>query len=231
MQHLGVKKLKIIPAPFEPMTSIAFHNQLHLTSFVPVLWEHLFKQREDLTSISALFKKLHSYHEFSNRQKREQNDAVVRVHGRHRWTVEHFAKSFVLQLGYVGIVAPIPRPPNMQNVYPLSEFREFMPPNEGGYAEFIRRNRHVVLISFGSSYSPPKEVVVALKRTVRRMYAVGFIWSTRSDKNGISANFSLPHVYMDEKVPQKQLLSSRKTRLIVGHCGFYGILEAVYTGT
>ena len=41
---------------------------------------------------------------------------------------------------------------------------------------------------------------------------------------------SMNNLMFGEKVPQKQILYHSKTKLFITHCGFNGVIEALYFG-
>jgi glucuronosyltransferase len=92
----------------------------------------------------------------------------------------------------------------------------------------------VVYVSFGTIFIPQLEDLARLIETIK-MFSdgnVGFMISLKKfhEYYDTLEQINLPHVYLSDWLPQREILNHQKTKLFITHCGANGVIEGMYYG-
>jgi UDP:flavonoid glycosyltransferase YjiC (YdhE family) len=125
--------------------------------------------------------------------------------------------------------------PNTQYVGPLMpQPAQQLPPALGHFVD-AAGPRGVVLISFGGTLQPPLAASRTLAAAMRGLPDVAFVWKlARADQAALAAEGTpladLANVFVDEWLPQNDLLGHSRVRAFVTQGGYLSMSEAAYHG-
>ena len=90
----------------------------------------------------------------------------------------------------------------------------------------------IILIAFGTTWRPDDNNIANLVAAAKKLPNIGFIISLKKDWGGykIVEKANLPNMFLDNFIPQIELLNDERVFGFVSHGGGNSIVESLYYG-